>query len=175
MKYILLATLFLPASLASGALTAPHECHLKLFNTHTQEHIDVVYRRDGVYDTEALAKLDTFLRDWRVDKVKHYDPRLFDVLTDLEAELNRPDAEINVICGYRTHETNEGLRHRIPHSTVAVKSLHIQAQAIDIRLPGVKTSQLRATALSMRRGGVGYYPGLDFVHVDVGPVRRWVN
>ena len=142
-----------------------------MFNTHTQEHIDVVYSRDGVYDTQALEKLDLFLRDWREDKVKHYDPRLFDLLTDIEARLKRPDAEINIICGYRTPVTNAYLRSRSP--IVARNSLHMEAQAIDIRLPGVPTSRLRDTALSLKRGGVGYYASSDFVHVDVGRVRRW--
>jgi len=51
-------------------------------------------------------------------------------------------------------------------------SLHIQAEAIDIRLPGVPTAVLRDAALNLHRGGVGYYRASDFVHVDVGRVRR---
>ena len=144
---------------------------MRLFNTHTLEHLDVVYRRDGVYDPEALAKLDHFLRDWRVDRVKHYDPRLFDLLTELEAKVKQPGAEISIICGYRTPATNGRLRSR--SLAVAGNSLHMRAEAIDIRLPGVPTSRLRDTALALRRGGVGYYAASDFVHVDVGRVRRW--
>jgi uncharacterized protein YcbK (DUF882 family) len=49
----------------------------------------------------------------------------------------------------------------------------MQAEAIDIRLPGVSTAQLRDSALALHRGGVGYYRASDFVHVDVGRVRRW--
>ena len=149
----------------------PHDCRLRLFNTHTRERLDVVYRRDGVYDPDALAKLDRFLRDYRVDKVKHYDPRLFDLLTELLAKASRPGAEIHVICGYRTPWSNEWLRSHT--SAVAKRSLHMLAEAIDIRLPGVPTSLLRDTALALRRGGVGYYASSDFVHVDVGRVRRW--
>jgi uncharacterized protein YcbK (DUF882 family) len=44
---------------------------------------------------------------------------------------------------------------------------------VDIRIPGVQLAQVRDTALSLGRGGVGFYPGSDFVHVDVGRVRRW--
>ena len=83
----------------------------------------------------------------------------------------RPDAEISIICGYRAPATNEYLR---AHTTgVAKLSLHMQAEAIDIRLPGLKTSHLRDIALGLGRGGVGYYSSSDFIHVDVGPVRRW--
>ncbi|MCX5793709.1 MAG: DUF882 domain-containing protein [Elusimicrobia bacterium] len=171
MKHVLLAALLLPCAFAYAAPPAPSECRLRLFNTHTHEHLDVVYRRGAVYDTEALAKLDLFLRDWRVDKVKHYDPRLFDLLTELTAKVKRPEAEIHIICGFRTPATNKGLRSR--SSAVAGNSLHMRAEAIDIRLPGVRTSRLRDTALALRRGGVGYYAGSNFVHVDVGRVRRW--
>jgi uncharacterized protein YcbK (DUF882 family) len=49
----------------------------------------------------------------------------------------------------------------------------MQAEAIDIRLRGVPTSELRDAALRLHRGGVGYYRSSDFVHVDVGRVRHW--
>lgn len=171
MKHLLPAALLVLCSFAYGALPAPRDCRLRLFNTHTLEHLDVVYRRDGVYDPEALAKLDLFLRDWRVDKVKQYDPRLFDLLTELTSQVGRPESEIHVICGYRTPVTNERLRSR--SSGIARGSLHMAAEAIDIRLPGVRTSRLRDTARALQRGGVGYYVGSDFLHVDVGRVRRW--
>ena len=63
----------------------------------------------------------------------------------------------------------------LPHRSegVAAGSLHMQGQAIDIRLPDVALAKLRAAALSVARGGVGYYPVSDFVHVDTGRVRRW--
>jgi uncharacterized protein YcbK (DUF882 family) len=49
----------------------------------------------------------------------------------------------------------------------------MQAMAIDIRIPGIKTCYLRDAALTLSRGGVGYYPRPDFIHVDIGRVRRW--
>jgi uncharacterized protein YcbK (DUF882 family) len=49
----------------------------------------------------------------------------------------------------------------------------MQAMAIDIRVPGIPTARLRDAALALHRGGVGYYAASDFVHVDVGRVRRW--
>jgi uncharacterized protein YcbK (DUF882 family) len=171
MLHILLAALLVPAFFVSAALPAPHEYRLRLFNSHTQEHIDVVYRRDDVYDPKALEQLDQFLRDWRVNKVKHYDPRLFDLLNELVAKAKLPEGEICIICGYRTPGTNGQLRRA--SSAVAGNSLHMKAEAIDIRLPGVPTSRLRDTALALRRGGVGYYADSDFVHVDIGRVRRW--
>jgi uncharacterized protein YcbK (DUF882 family) len=173
MKYLLLAVFFWPSTFATGTLPAPRQCHLRLFHTHTGEHLDVVYRRGDSYDPEALTKLNYFLRDHRLQTVAPYDPRLFDLLADLTAKLGRPDAEINVICGYRTPWSNNFLRSLSRHTGVAMHSLHMKAQAIDIRLPGVKTASLRDAALALARGGVGYYADSNFVHVDVGRVRRW--
>jgi len=145
--------------------------HLRLYHTHTGERLDIVYRDQQGYIPEALDQLDYFLRDHRTGEVRHYDPQVFDLLTDLKKAAGRPDAEIDIICGYRTPWSNNYLR---THSSgVAEHSLHMQAMAIDIRIPGVKTARLRAAALSLHRGGVGYYRASDFIHVDVGRVRRW--
>lgn len=144
---------------------------LRFFHTHTGERLDITYRSGERYIPEALERLDHFLRDHRTGDVHHYDPRLFDLLSDLLASVGRAGAEINVICGYRAPWSNEFLRTHTPG--VALHSLHVQAEAIDIRLPGLDTSALRYAALALRRGGVGYYAKSDFIHVDVGRVRRW--
>ncbi|MGA9497741.1 MAG: DUF882 domain-containing protein, partial [Terriglobales bacterium] len=156
-----------------STIPSPHEYRLRFYHTHTGERLDVVYRRGDQYIPEALDELDHFLRDHRTGDVRHFDPRLFDLLHDLTASLDDSGGEIDVICGYRTPWSNEFLRTRNPHTGVAEHSLHMQAEAIDIRLPGIPTSELRDAALRLHRGGVGYYRISDFVHVDVGRVRRW--
>jgi uncharacterized protein YcbK (DUF882 family) len=148
-----------------------HDHLLLLYNTHTGERIDIVYRRGDAYLPDALAKLDFFLRDHRTGDVRHFDPRLYDILSDLTTSVGRPNGEIDIVCGYRTSSTNESLR---AHTTgVAKNSLHIQAEAIDLRMPGIDTFKLRKAALALARGGVGYYPHSDFIHVDAGRVRQW--
>jgi uncharacterized protein YcbK (DUF882 family) len=166
---LLIATLSLVA--LSGASSSIPEGHLRLYHTHTGERLDIVYRHGAAYIPEALAKLDHFLRDHRTGEVHHFDPRLFDVLSDATRAVGRADAEIHIICGYRAPKSNEYLRTHT--SGVAKNSLHMQAEAIDIRLPGTRTSKFRDAALALGRGGVGYYPASDFIHVDVGRVRRW--
>jgi len=147
------------------------EYRLRMYHTHTQERIDIVYRIGNNYLPAALDKLNYFLRDHRTGDVRPYDPGEFDLLHDLLTSVGRPDGEIDIICGYRTPWSNEFLRS---HSNgVARHSQHMQAKAIDIRVPGVSTAELRDAALSLHRGGVGYYSSSAFVHVDVGPVRRW--
>ncbi len=144
---------------------------LRLYNTHTGERMEIAYRRGDQYISGALAKLDYFLRDHRTGDVRHFDPRLYDILYDLTASIGHPGGEIDIVCGYRTSTTNESLR---AHTTgVAKNSLHIQAEAIDLRMPGIDTLKLRQAALALRRGGVGYYPHSDFIHVDTGRVRQW--
>jgi uncharacterized protein YcbK (DUF882 family) len=176
---LIASTLALPARMAGPAIVDAHETlpvpvpelRLRLFNAHTNERIDVVYRRGDAYQPDALAQLDQFLRDHRTGAVHRYDPRVFDLLADLTESLGRPDAEIEIVCGYRSPWSNEYLR---AHTTgVAKNSLHMQAEAIDIRVPPVRTSVLRRAALALQRGGVGYYPQSGFVHVDVGPFRQW--
>jgi uncharacterized protein YcbK (DUF882 family) len=155
------------------AASSEREYRLRFYHTHTRERLDVVYRRGDAYIPGALDELDHYLRDHRTGEIRHFDPRLFDLLHDLTASLNDSHGEIDVICGYRTPWSNEFLRSRSPNTGVAQHSLHMQAQAIDIRLPGIPTSAVRDAALRLQRGGVGYYRSSDFVHVDVGRVRRW--
>jgi len=151
--------------------TAPPPYRVRFFHTHTGEHLDILYRQGERYLPDALANLNRHLRDHRTGDVRSYDPRVFDLLHDLLATVGKPDAEIDVICGYRTPQSNQYLRSR--SNGVAEHSLHMQALAIDIRVPGVPTAQLRDAALSLRRGGVGYYARSNFIHIDVGRVRHW--
>lgn len=147
------------------------EYRLRLYQIHTGERLDIVYRRENSYIPESIAKLDYFLRDYRTGEVRHFDPRLYDLLERLTLAVHRPGIEVDVVCGYRTPSSNEFLRAHT--EGVAKNSLHMQAQAIDLRIPGIDTRRLRETALVLRGGGVGYYPRSDFVHVDVGRLRHW--
>lgn len=176
-KCFLLA-LILASGLASRAKAGPKVQHLSessyqlhFFHTHTRERLNIVYRDGEGYDQESLAQLNRYLRDHRTGEIHQYDPRVFDLLHDLITSLGNPNLEIDVVCGYRTPWSNEFLRSH-GHG-VARNSLHMQAMAIDIRIPGVPTAELRDAALALHRGGVGYYATSDFVHVDVGRVRRW--
>lgn len=170
--FFALTFLFTTSARPAGAAVAPlPEYRLRLFHTHTRERIDIVYRRGDSYVPEALAELNHYLRDHRTGAVLAYDPRVFDLLHDIDAKLGRPNGEIDIVCGYRSPWSNEFLRTH-GHG-VALHSLHMQAKAIDIRMPGVETSRLRDAALALHQGGVGYYAKSDFVHVDVGRVRHW--
>ena len=149
--------------------TQPYRLHLH--NLHTLEDIDLVYRIGDTYQPSAVASLNYFLRDHNTQEVKAFDPREFDLLHDILVRLNRPDAIVDIVCGYRTQWTNELLR--ASSRGVAEHSQHILGHAIDIQIPGSSTTRIRDAALSLNEGGVGYYPVSHFVHVDVGAIRTW--
>ena len=156
---------------AKAEIAPIREYRLRLFETHTLERIDIVYKRGDVYFPEAIQRLDQFLRDHRTGDVRDLDPRLFDLLHDLSVSVGKESAEIDIVCGYRTPWSNEFLRRT--STGVASHSQHIEGKAIDIRIPGVPTLQLRNAALALHRGGVGFYPKSAFVHVDVARIRQW--
>ena len=143
---------------------------LGFHNLHTGETVEAAYWEAGAYVPDALQAVNRVLRDFRTGEVHPIEPRLLDLLARLQGRLDvsRP---FQVISGYRSPRTNAKLH--AASSGVATKSLHMQGLAIDIRLPGVALSDLHVAALGLQGGGVGYYPGSDFVHVDVGRVRRW--
>lgn len=152
----------------SAAAHAPRA--LAFVNTHTREDLETTYWLNGTYDVGALTQINVILRDHRTEQVKAIDLRLLDLLHDLSGELGALEP-FHVISGYRSPMTNQRLRTAT--EGVAKNSLHMQGQAIDIRVPSVPLRRVQRVAAQLRRGGVGYYQRSDFVHVDVGRVRYW--
>jgi len=160
----------LPLEEAEAAARTLPPRRLSFLNLHTGERLSAEYWSKGRYQKDALRAIDKVLRDHRTGALHPIDPRLLDLVHALHAKLGRRDP-LHVISGYRSPETNAML-----HETtdgVANLSYHMRGMAIDIRMPGVDTRRIYRAALSLRRGGVGYYRRSNFVHVDVGPVRTW--
>jgi uncharacterized protein YcbK (DUF882 family) len=148
------------------------ERSLSLFNPHTKEGFEGIYWCDGDYVPNALNNINHIMRDIRTNDVKPIDTHLLDLIFSMSIKL-KPEAPFRVISGYRSQKTNTLLRKR--GNGAAKKSYHIKGQAVDIRLPGYRTSVLRRSAYELKKGGVGYYPKRRFVHIDVGPVRYWTG
>jgi len=146
------------------------ERKLKLRNLHTGEHLRATYWEDGKYIPETMRDVAHFLRDHRTGDKHRIDAGLMDILHDLQLRIGNRK-EFHIISGYRSPKTNRLLSSR--SGGVARRSLHMRGRAIDIRLPGTNLSNLRKAALSMRAGGVGYYPQANFLHVDTGRFRTW--
>jgi uncharacterized protein YcbK (DUF882 family) len=160
-----------PKPVMAAALAGNRE--LSFFNTHTSETLTALYCCADRYEPAALAKINHILRDHRANEVKAIDTRLLDLLHRLGGTL-QTSTPYHVISGYRSPTTNARLRVQGgAHTGVASKSLHMVGKAIDIRVPDVPLKELRRAAVALKGGGVGYYPDLNFVHVDVGRVRYW--
>jgi uncharacterized protein YcbK (DUF882 family) len=153
---------------ALARLQAPRR--LAFYHTHTSERLNVVYAENGDYVPGALAEINHLLRDFRTGDVHTIDPRLLDLLHTVQVRTGSR-GRFEVISGYRSPHTNESLRNR--SNGVAQNSLHLRGQAIDVRLTDVETAHVRRAALDLARGGVGYYPASDFVHLDTGRFRAW--
>ncbi|MFZ5557760.1 MAG: YcbK family protein [Pseudomonadota bacterium] len=159
-----------PLALTSRSASARAERALSFHHTHTGEQLRVTYFAAGQYLAESLAQLDRLLRDFRTGDATAMDRALFDQLHALSQACGGGTYEI--ISGYRSPATNTRLR-QAGGGGVARNSLHLQGRAIDVRLSGHDTAQLRRAAVAMGRGGVGYYPRSDFVHLDTGRPRTW--
>ena len=142
---------------------------LHLYSINTGESIKAVYWMDGQYLDSSLKDIFHLLRDHRSGEVHPIDIRLLDALYLTKIIVERKEA-IHVISGYRSPKTNEMLR--ATRKGIAKDSFHTKGRAVDIAIPGLPLKSLRDIALSLRVGGVGYYPN-RFVHIDTGPYRQW--
>lgn len=154
----------------SALADLPGNRSLTLYEVHSRATVSVDYMVDGWYHPDALARLDHLMRDWRDQSVLQMDVGLYDILWAVQESCGHSEP-IHIVSGYRSPASN-AMRASQTRS-VARNSYHIYGQAADIRLPGYSLRGLRNNAMALAAGGVGFYPGSDFVHVDTGPVRDW--
>jgi uncharacterized protein YcbK (DUF882 family) len=170
-RFLAFGVLSAPVLMYPGLLhAAAAPRRLAFHHTHTGEVLDVEYSEAGRYIPDALLTINHLLRDFRSGQVHPIDPALLDVLHTLRQQVGGR-APFEIISAFRSPDTNAMLASN--GSGVATKSLHLSGRAIDIRLPGVATADLRDAGRRLRAGGVGYYPDSDFVHIDTGRVRYW--
>ncbi|MDD2464011.1 MAG: DUF882 domain-containing protein [Desulfobulbus sp.] len=161
-----------------AALSIPEICSAKvakkrtisLFHVRAQKELTLTYATGNSYNPKALAKINSFLRDYQTGQIHQMDPKLLDILWVVQQEMGCKGS-YKVVSAFRSPQTNRKLR--LTKSGVAGHSLHMQGQAIDISLPGAHLNQVRQCAIAMQTGGVGYYPQSDFVHLDSGMYRTW--
>jgi uncharacterized protein YcbK (DUF882 family) len=175
--------LVLAGATAAGAIAAPsfpmpaialpvarYKRSLAFHNLRTGDKLDIVYWAEGKYLPEATREIARVMRDGRTDEVHAIDHGLVDLMARLRGTL-RSSQPIQVVCGYRSPETNEMLRETT--EGVAANSLHMYGEAVDLRVVDRPLHYVHRVAVSLKAGGVGYYPHSNFVHVDVGTVRYW--
>jgi uncharacterized protein YcbK (DUF882 family) len=164
-----LASIIVPSSTETAVANGDTRT-LNLYHSHTGESIQATFRSNGSYDPAVLERLNYFLRDWRNNDQTRMDPRLFDVIWEAyrTAGATQP---IAIVSAYRSPQTNAMLRSR--SHAVAEHSQHILGRAMDTTMPGMPMERIREIGMRLQRGGVGWYPSSNFVHLDVGGVRAW--
>ena len=148
----------------------PADRSLDLYCLNTGERLSVDYCRDGFYQARSLRRIDELLRDHRNDEVHEIDPAVLDLLLAIRTAVGSNE-ELHVVSGYRSPQTNR--MRFLAGAGVAEHSYHIEGRAVDFFLPDRPLRFVHRTALALKGGGVGYYPGSGFVHVDNGPLRYW--
>jgi len=165
------AAMYVPSpALALERTTKRFERTLDVYNMHTGESLSTVYWIKGKYLPTSLRDMSYVLRDHRSDQVKPIDPQLFDLLYTIDKIVGLRDS-FHVLSAYRSPATNATLRTY--YSGVAEHSMHVEGKAVDVRFFGNDLQMVRRLATDLQWGGVGYYPGSNFVHLDTGPVRYW--
>lgn len=155
---------------SAAAKDLEHDGHLRLFTSHQQEYLEIQYEDSaGNINPQAMQRLSHFLRSREDDQVMSMNPEVIRLMDHLQDHFHADSIEI--ICGYRSPKFNAQLKHT--GHAVASESYHMKGMAIDLHLDEVDEADLRDYALTLGLGGVGYYGNKLFVHVDVGPVRRW--
>lgn len=163
------------ALIAAPALVraeAPYKRALNMQSLNSGEKLNIVYWADGDYLPDAIKRVDWFMRDLRENKTAPTDPRLLDLLHDIDANT-RSKNPIYTMSGYRTERTNAWLDAR--GNGVDPGSFHMRGMAIDITQDFHDPEEVYRVAKKLGRGGAGFYPTkTPYVHVDVGPVDAWV-
>jgi uncharacterized protein YcbK (DUF882 family) len=150
------------------AVPAPGLQRLALTNAHTGESFSGPYRDAKGPIASAMDDLSVFLRDFHCGEMIAIDVALLDFLVSVMEAAGAPRA--TVLSAYRTPETNAMLARTT--FGVAEHSQHMYGRAIDFTLP-VRLEETMLTARAMKRGGIGWYPQSNFIHLDSGPVRNW--
>lgn len=152
-----------PIEEATAQAATGTERRLHLVHPFSSESFNDVYWANGSYREEALRQLQHLMRDRNRGGVEYrIDPKLYDFVHDLNTRIGVSEP-LQVISGYRQPGRARDRRD----------SLHIDGQAVDIRLPDQNLRQIGKVAVTMKRGGVGFYAHNHHLHLDTGPVRTW--
>lgn len=144
---------------------------LIFYNTHTKETLNIKYLDEfGQIDQAAKEKINWILRSFDDNKILDIDNQLIMNLDQIQDYFGQ-DKTIEIISGYRSPYYNAKLRAK--SNGVASHSLHLKGKALDFRITYIPLKTLDKYALSLRKGGVGYYSSSNFIHIDTGPTRKW--
>lgn len=137
---------------------------IHLYSVNHRDEIKVnIFTDDGSYDEQALMKLNHFVRSRSAGTERAVEPRLYEILSHIYDQFGEKILEF--VSGFRDQ----------PRAT----SYHYLGSAMDMRVRGVSVRELRNFVQSLDTGGMGLglYPRVGFIHVDVRPEPSyyWVD
>lgn len=165
---VAISCVFFSSISAAATCNVRGDGKLRIYSYHLDDYLDVTYRQGEKYNQEALSRLNIALRSPDSETTK-LNVQLVDIIDNIQDHFSARTIEI--ISAFRSPKYNKGLKEE--GRGVASRSLHTEGRAIDIHIDEATEKAVKEYALSLNCGGVGFYPGLDFVHVDVGPNRTW--
>jgi uncharacterized protein YcbK (DUF882 family) len=137
-----------------------------LVHSHTGEHLAL---SEDAPSNEQFSRL---VEDRGLGRRIDMAPRLLELLRSVARQ--NPGTRIEIVSGFRSPKRNEMMRKK--GRNVASHSQHTLGQAIDFRVEGLSPGKVVEMLDKLKwKGGIGRYEAKHdrFVHVDVGPARRW--
>jgi len=165
---LIAGTVALPQIVRAVPLPPPQPHRLNLLNAHTGEKFSGIYRDDNGPIPRVMDELSVFLRDFHSGEKIGIDVGVLDFLSGVLQTVGENKATI--LSAYRTPETNAMLAKK--GFKAAENSQHLYGRALDVHMSD-KLAEAMRMARAMQRGGVGWYPHSNFMHIDTGPVRNW--
>jgi len=165
---LIAGTVALPQIVRAVPLPPPQPHRLNLLNAHTGEKFSGIYRDDNGPIPRVMDELSVFLRDFHSGEKIGIDVGVLDFLSGVLQTVGENKATI--LSAYRTPETNAMLAKK--GFKAAENSQHLYGRALDVHMSD-KLAEAMKMARAMQRGGVGWYPHSNFMHIDTGPVRNW--
>jgi uncharacterized protein YcbK (DUF882 family) len=137
---------------------------LRIYSVNYKEEVEVnIYNADGSFDVNALAEVNHIFKCRRSGLEHDIDTRLVTILSHVYDHFDGKRVEL--LSGYRFQRRTT--------------SNHFHGTAADIRVRGVDARKVRDFLHTLDAGGmgVGYYPRVGFVHVDIRPLPsyRWID
>ena len=143
------------AALRRETLSRPSG-NLHLYSVNHRDEVKVnILKPDGSYDEDAVTKLNHFVRSRGTDTERTIEPRLYEILSHIYDHYGGRVLEF--VSGFRDAPRSE--------------SYHYLGSAMDVRVRGVPVRELRDFVRTLDTGGMGLglYPRVGFIHVDVRP------
>lgn len=132
------------------------------------EEVNEIYHQNGSLRWAGYEPVCRIMRDVHTGKAVQMSTTLLAIMAGIQGwfsmhDIHKPLVVTSALREQKTNEDAGGVRD----------SAHLRGGACDFRVPGVPVEYLAKLAVYLQGGGVGVYPGRNFLHVDDGKMRTW--